>query len=724
MEEYTLVNLETSQVPISIKQGKFYQKVHGKHVDAYGEFGAANIRDNIMSTYNEAMAQIENQGMNNNMLLVGKVQSGKTSNLELFTALAFDNGFNLVVIYGGYDNTLLGQTTTRFKKTFDIPNETDYSTDTPVVFSSDDSAQLLTVDNEIIEDLLEANKPIFLISMKRPAAMNKVNDLLERIDKGNLRAFIIDDEGDQASLNTRKNKATDASATYAAIVAMKEHLDDPLYLSVTATPQALIFLDEYSQLRPDSIRLIEPGKGYCGADAYHLFDSGAVEIIDDDDQQSLSEGVMPDSLRNALQHYIIASAIMYKRGQLTSDMIIHSHRNVSDHDTIYKMVDAYIQTLKMQIDYDDEDSLELTKNELSKSYERFFSVEVQNQYTFDVLWKIIRSKIIKRIYLILKNSTGQVTQANEGLRKHKIYIGGDLLQRGVTFSSLVTTYFSRWAKDGGNMDTNLQRARWFGYREKYIDICKIFTSSAISREFTTLSEVEADLWEQFTSIQIGEMQIDDILIHADNTKQKPTRKNVATYSAVSFKNKWIKQRVGVFDKNQIISNNALVDELLSAHTFMGTSIGRRDNQQSAIYAVIGREALSALIDCMQVVFDMEPFERRPLIDLIESSGDIPVIVMNDNNGEGRKRSFYSNNKIFALQQGADNKDPEKAVFLGDSHVIIDKEKINIQIHRVVPKKKDAVGNEQIMYDYVQYMFAIYVPKEKKYYVKGVSYGDK
>ena len=220
------------------------------------------------------------------------------------------------------------------------------------------------------------------------------------------------------------------------------------------------------------------------------------------------------------------------------------------------------------------------------------------------------------------------------------------------------------------------------------------------------------------------MQIDDILIHADNTKQKPTRKNVATYSAVSFKNKWIKQRVGVFDKNQIISNNALVDELLSAHVFMGTSIGRRDNQQSAIYAVIGREALSALIDCMQVVFDMEPFERRPLIDLIESSGDIPVILMNDNNGEGRKRSFYSNNKIFALQQGADNKDPEKAVFLGDSHVIIDKEKINIQIHRVVPKKKDAVGNEQIMYDYVQYMFAIYVPKEKKYYVKGVSYGDK
>lgn len=718
MEEYIVDNGPDTYPIISVKQGKYYKKIHDKHIQSYGDFGAANIRDNIMSTFTEAMMQLEDQSLSNNMLLVGKVQSGKTSNLELFTALAFDNGFNLVIIYGGYDNTLLSQTTTRFRKTFDIPNETDYSNDTPVVFSSDDSAQLLTVDDEIIEDLLEANKPIFLISMKRPVAMNKVNDLLARIDKANLKAFIIDDEGDQASLNTKKNKATDASATYAAIVAMKDHLDDPLYLSVTATPQALIFLDEYSRLRPDAIRLVEPGKGYCGGDTYHLFDSNMIEIVDDEDQQNLSEGVMPDSLRHAIHHYIIASAIMHKRGILTSDMIIHSHRNVSDHDTIYRMIDAYVQSLKMQVEYNDEDGLQITKNELLKSYISFFDEKVRSTYDFDDLWVVIQKKIISRIYLILKNSAGQVTQANEGLRKHKIYIGGDLLQRGVTFSSLVTTYFSRWAKDSGNMDTNLQRARWFGYREKYIDICKLFTSSTISREFTNLSEIETDLWEQFNAIQAGEMSIDDILIRAENTKQKPTRKNVATYSTVSFKNKWIKQRVGIFDINQVHSNNLLVEALISSVDLIPTSVGRKDGNQSAQYAMVSRNDLSKLIDCMQAVFDLEPFERKPLIDLIESSGDIPVIIMNDNDGVGRKRSFYSNNKIFALQQGADNKDPNKVVFQGDSYVIVDKDKINIQIHRIVPKKKDIYGNEQIMTEYTQYMFAIYVPKEKKYFVKG------
>mgnify|MGYP005770309833 CR=1 FL=1 len=717
MERYTM-DIKNETESMSVVQGKYYNKIYKMHMDTYGEEGASNIRDNIMLTYTESVKQSNNVSQNNNVLIIGKVQSGKTSNLEMFSALALDNGFNMVIIYGGYDGTLLNQTTTRFRNTFEIPYETNYSDPVPVIFSSDDSAQLLSVDDEIIEDLLETNKPIFIISMKRPAAMNKVNELLNRISKSKIKAFIIDDEGDQASLNTKKNKAIDVSATYAAIVAMKDYLDDPLYLSVTATPQALVFLDEYSRLRPDSIRLIEPGKGYCGAEAYHLFDSNRIEIIEDEDQQDLTDGVMADSLRLAIQHYIIASAIMHKRGILTSDMIIHTHRNVSDHDTIYRMVDAYIQSMRDAIEFEDEDTLNLRKQEFLNSYVNLFSEDVIKEYNFEELWELICKKILTRVYIILKNSTGQVTQANEGLRKHKIYIGGDLLQRGVTFSKLVTTYFTRWAKDSGNMDTNLQRARWFGYREKYIDLCKIFTSSTISREFTTLAEIDTDLWEQFVAIQNGEMEIDEILLRADNTKQKPTRRSVANYSAVSFKNTWIKQRVGIFDKNQVRENNQLVENLLDSFAMRGTCAGRTDDGISGKYTIVDRNDLSTLIEHMQAVFDLEPFERRPLIDLIESCGDIPVIVMNTPDEKGRKRSFYPNNKIFALQQGADKKDISKATYLGDSHVIVDKNSINIQIHKIVPKKKDSTGAEREYEEYTQYMFAIYVPKEKQYFVRG------
>ena len=99
MEEYVIEKEERENYAVPINQGCYYKKVHSKHIESYGDFGANNIRDNIMSTFKVALEQYYSE-KNNNMLLVGKVQSGKTSNLELFTALALDNGYNMVIIYG------------------------------------------------------------------------------------------------------------------------------------------------------------------------------------------------------------------------------------------------------------------------------------------------------------------------------------------------------------------------------------------------------------------------------------------------------------------------------------------------------------------------------------------------------------------------------------------------------------------------------------------------
>ena len=87
--------------------------------------------------------------------------------------------------------------------------------------------------------------------------------------------------------------------------------------------------------------------------------------------------------------------------------------------------------------------------------------------------------------------------------------------------------------------------------------------------------------------------------------------------------------------------------------------------------------------------------------------------------EIRKRSFYPDNKIYALQQGADNADPEKAIYQGDRYVIMDNNKVNIQIHKILPmrRNKDTKDKKESK-EYIQYMFAIYVPKNKKYFVRG------
>ena len=714
MEKYKIVSNDTNSINVNF--GRYFDLVHRKHIESYGEIGADNIVSNIVETYKQIQVQMLNPKVSNNVLLVGKVQSGKTSNLELLTALAFDNGYNILVIYGGYDTSLLKQTTERFMDTFDASGEITYDGDAPAVFTTDDSAQILSIDDEIMTDLLENNKPVIFVSMKRPAAMKKINTLFKRLDKSEFKAFIIDDEGDQASLNTAKDKINNSSATYKQIQEMKKQLSNPMYLSVTATPQANIFLNQWSALRPDSIRLIQPGIGYQGAEAYHIVESNIVEFVSDEDHDDLVNGTMPDSLWLAIRYFIVASAAKRKLSSSSkekySDMIIHAFREVSQHSNIYTSVESYIKTIREAFEYDDYDEVAFYMNEFKQCYDDHFDNYVKNQVKFEDLYDELRT-VIKKVKVILKNGIGKTTQGNENLKWHKIYIGGDLLQRGLTFKNLITTYFTRWATGGGNMDTNLQRARWFGYRQKYIHLCKIFTTPTIAQEFTALAEIEDDLWDQF-----AEVEIDDILIQSDKTKQNPTSKARVSYNKVSFKNRWIKQRVLVEDQSQIDANNHLVDKMIDSCVWQETTVGSRINQETAQYTTLSSEHLKKLINLIQSVFDYEPFQKKALIDLL-GQDNLPVILMwkHDDTEETKKRyrSMYPNTyRIKALQQGADSSLDDKITYEGDSSVVVDREKINIQIHCITPgyKGKQELRNKS------QYMFAVYLPKEKVYFVKG------
>lgn len=713
MEKYAFATSNGTETPM--KLGDYFKLVHNKHIHAYGETGADNIVENIVETYKQIQIQLVSPYKNNNVLLVGKVQSGKTSNLEMLTALAFDNGYNILVIYGGYDTSLLKQTTDRFKETFDVTGEVTYDDEGPAIFTTDDSAQILSIDDEIMTDLLENKKPVIFVSMKRPAAMRKINTLFKRLDKSQFKAFIIDDEGDQASLNTAKDKIKNASATYKEIVEMKSLLDDPMYLSVTATPQANIFLDNWSALRPDSIRLIHPGKGYDGAEIYHLYENDIVNFVSDEDHVELAEGNIPDSLWNAVRYFIVASAIKCKRAtkpkERFSDMIVHAFREVLQHSSIYTSIDSYIKSMKDSFEYEDED-MQGYLSDFERCFNQYVSDDVKSAISFEDIKSEIAS-VVKKTKVILKNGIGKTTQGNEKLKWHKIYIGGDLLQRGLTFSDLITTYFTRWATGGGNMDTNLQRARWFGYRSKYIDICKIFTTSEIAQEFTNLAEIEDDLWDQFADVENGILAIDDILIQSEKTKQNPTSKQRVKYKKVSFKNRWLKQRFLIDDQSKITENDNKLKSLIDSVVWEDTTAGSRIGAVTARYAYFDAQTLKDLINVIYGVFDYEPFQKKALTDLL-GQDNIPVILMGADK-KARYRSIYERDfRIKALLQGADSTIAEKVTYIGDSGVVIDKDRINIQIHRIVPGKDRAHPME----DKEQYMFAIYIPKEKTYFIKG------
>lgn len=718
MEQY---KIEYSS-PLPFTEGRFFELIHKKHIDAYTLKGANNIVQNVRSTYSRLLRQLTTES-NHNSLLVGKVQSGKTSNLELLTALAFDNGYNLLIIYGGYDTELLRQCTERFGATFDSASGDDIvESDTPIVFTTNTvtkgSNPIACLTADFAVDLLEEGRPIIITCLKNSRVLSKVNRLLRTlVNVPNIKPFIIDDEGDQASLNTAKKKEK-GTPTYNAIKAMKGILGNPLYLSVTATPQANIFQDDISALIPASVHLIQPGVGYNGASIYHLSENEIIQPI----AEEQSSTTISDPLRKAIYYFIVASAIKQlmaeKKKEKLSDMIIHVDRKVSEHGALYSCVNDELKNIKAAFENkdDDVDGYTFYLNKLKNSYTLYTSDVIQSQFPFDNTLLEELAICIKKTGVILQNGLGKETKETERTKWHKIYIGGDLLQRGLTFPNLIVSYFTRFAKSGGNMDTTLQRARWFGYRSKYLDLCKIFTTDEISKEFTVLAEVEDDLWEQFEDVEKGLLEIKDIIIQAENTKQKPTAKNKAKFKKISFRNRWVKQKFIVTNDTERSTNNEYIQNLITSVTnWTKTTNGSNIGVETAQYTIFTAEQLNGLIQSIETAFDREPFNKATIKELVGTS-DIPVILMwTDDANKTRYRSIYQDaakDRIKALHQGANTTDIEKLTYLGDQKVVVDPNKINIQIHYISPglSKHDRLGKDQ-------YMFAIYMPKDKIYFVK-------
>ena len=715
MEEY-ISNIGRN---FSIRQGRFCQIVRSKHEASYGTKGAEIIQRNSIRIYASLMEQLLHSN-NHNSLLVGKVQSGKTSNLEQLTAIAFDNGYNFLVVLGGYDKDLVRQTTERFGDTFETKGGEDgLVSDAPVLFTTNDthdesiSYYISDLNPDFVQECVENGRPIVVSCLKRIKAMQLVNKLIKRVSQTvRIKPFIIDDEGDQASLNTKKKSA---SPTYSEIQSMKRTLGNPLYLSVTATPQANIFQSIYSDLIPESIHLIHPGSGYDGATVFHLAENRIVEPTCEDDAKDTSIGLLTQSLKDAINYFVVASAIKVLSASSPkdrfSDMIIHSAKEVVLHKKLFEVIYNHLDLMKQSFDNKD-DSYKTYINELHAVYVNYVDGELKKLYPFETVVETL-PKVIKRTGAILHNGPGKKNKTASTNYMHRIYIGADLLQRGLTFKNLITTYFVRWASSGGNMDTNLQRARWFGYRENYIRLCKMFTTPEIAKEYSKLADIEDDLWEQFSDVEDGKKAIQDIIISSEETKQKPTAKNKAYYKEVRFQHRWVKQRYIVTDAEAIWDNNEKIRSIIEELEWKTTTNGSRIGEDTGRYSIMRGPQLITLIDSITEAFDMEPFEKKAVKDLV-GHDDIPVILMWKDGEPKRYRSLYRDqpNRIKALQQGADTTIEEKKTYEGDSKVVIDPEGINIQIYNISPGfTKDERTNQD------QYMFAIFIPKGKTYYVK-------
>ena len=105
-----------------------------------------------------------------------------------------------------------------------------------------------------------------------------------------------------------------------------------------------------------------------------------------------------------------------------------------------------------------------------------------------------------------------------------IVIGGTKLSRGLTLDGLSVTYFTRW-NPSPTEDTVLQLCRWYGYRGRHLEFCRLFTTEGIFDQLTGMEENDRALRQDLARLmREGRSPADAALVIAANPKALPTGK--------------------------------------------------------------------------------------------------------------------------------------------------------------------------------------------------------
>lgn len=457
-------------------------------------------------------------------LLYGRVQSGKTLTMITTTAMALDNGFRVVVVLTSDNVNLVRQTATRFRGLHGV-----------IVKDSTDIGSWLDDGAHVSASIGEAG--LVLILAKNTSHLKTFVDFLQEVGAPGYPALILDDEADQASLDTntnaraqakKKGKSPPSPSTIASKtseggegVSIRGTLPHHLYLQVTATPYALLLQSTESNFRPMFTNLMQPGAGYTGGDFF--FSRRAVDeegpplvYVSEEECRSLQDKRIPDGIARSIGCFLVAAAaqgLTDKRMRLAAqNYLCHVSMRKSDHGRVAGHVRDYLQLIIESLRGDRAYArtiLELGAREMRKTVDLPDPVDIEN-YVF--------SRLKDRE---LKVVNSEQDDANFGARLNFI-IGGNILGRGITIDNLLVTYYVRTTKIA-QMDTMLQHARMFGYRDPIKCLMRVYIPEVQALRFHSIQESELAL-RAFLSTNSSSGTTP---VHVDRSQQlRPTRTNV------------------------------------------------------------------------------------------------------------------------------------------------------------------------------------------------------
>ncbi len=478
-------------------------------------------------------------------LVLGYVQSGKTLSFTAVAALARDNGYPMVIVITGIATNLLDQSRGRLETDLRLQTNRKWR-----LFLNPKPAQQQAVA-DVLADWSDLQLPdhrrqtVLVTVLKNGTHLRNLVGLLRELDLTRTPVLVIDDEADQAGLNTQVGRGRE-STTYQRLVALRQCLPRHTYLQYTATPQAPLLINLIDTLSPRFAELLTPGDDYVGGEGFFEENPNLVRVIPANEIPSQANPLteVPQSLLEGLRIFFLGVAAGFIRGddqrlgaRRNRSMLVHPSRETPGHGRFYHWItqirQQWLEVLGAQTDERERahflDSFRQAHADLNQT--------VPDLPSFEDLARELQYAI-RKTEVLQVNARPITPQPDWRITYPWILVGGQAMDRGFTVEGLTVTYMPR-DMGVGNADTVQQRARFFGYKRAYLGFCRVFLESGLLQAFQSYVAHERDIRRRLLEHRGRPLSEWRRAFFLDSSL-RPTRRQVLDldYQQDTFSNRW------------------------------------------------------------------------------------------------------------------------------------------------------------------------------------------
>lgn len=657
-------------------------------------------------------------------LVIGYVQSGKTLSFTSLTALANDNQYQIIIIIAGTSTLLSNQSFERMKK--DLQSETRSDSKWTIIKNAGTPEDRDTIQMKLEQWAdntfeKENRSTILLTVMKNGSLLRNLTDILRTINLNNVPTLIIDDEGDQASLNTRASANANAgspvnegksSTIYRRIDNLRSVFPHHSFLQYTATPQANLFINIMDRLSPNFIKLLQPGAEYTGGNTFFIQNPNLIHEIPTaqipSDHNPIHEP--PESLLYALKIFflgVVAGDI--KKDQRNRSMMVHPSRLTGAQNIFFNWIRNVCESWKRLLQSNEAEEKRELLEEFREAYKDLRLTVGNDLPSFEKLSGNSLINTVKNTRIMEINARGGKTPP---IRFSEFYsyilVGGQAMDRGFTVEGLTVTYMPR-SLGTGQVDTTLQRGRFFGYKGSYLGFCRVWLDLPTIDAFRAIIEHEEDVRQRLEDYNVNNKHLNDWDRRAVlNQMLNLTRPNIL-YNDLNrdyFGEEWFTVKSPHDTDNLIPQNRNVVNDFIAHNKNIfaqDSGHAQRTEEQKHLIANI------PLKICLTHLLNLLKFTRESDSQTFSSLRGVIGVYLKDNANENcfvyimssaiennsvkqnirdRRLNKNGSNTIKQLFQGKNPKSGE-VIYPGDRE-IKNASLVTVQIHRL--HLKDMDGN--------------------------------